>query len=110
MKNIFIITNSDVFSGRSEACLYLLEQGAPAGVYDDGGTALLTLMAEKMPHVAKTALGQYHLVDQALRKQYFYLNYLEQDVWRRMATKGGKSMRTSYARTPLEVINKVIKV
>ena len=89
--------------GRSEACLFLLEQGAPVGVYDDGGTALLTLMVAKMPDVAKIALGQYHMVDQALRKQYFYLNYLEQDVWKRMATKDGKAMRTSYARSPLEV-------
>ncbi|XP_065663254.1 uncharacterized protein LOC100208925 isoform X1 [Hydra vulgaris] len=91
-------------TGRSQASRFLLEQGAPAGIYDDGGTSLLVLLIEKMPDVAKLALGQFHLVDKALRKQYFYLNYLELDVWRKMATKGGKAMRTSFARTPLETI------
>ena len=80
-----------------------MEQGAPAGVYDDGGTSALTLMVEKMPDVAKIALGQFEMVDKALRKKYYYLNYLESDVWKRMATKCKTPIRQSFARTPLEV-------
>lgn len=73
-------------------------------MYDDGGTSALTLMVEKMPDVAKIALGQFQMVDKALRKKFYYLNYLETDVWRRMATREGKALRMSCARTPLEVI------
>ena len=92
-----------IFLGRAEACRFLLEQGAPAGIFDDGGTTTLTLMVEKMPDVAKVAISQFQLVDKALRKKYYYLNYLERDVWKRLATKHGKPMRQSFARTPLEV-------
>lgn len=92
-----------MFLGRSEACRFLLEQGAPVGVYDDSGTCALTLMIKKMPDVAKIALGQFETVDKALRKKYYYLNYLENDIWKRIATKKGNSLRQSYAKTPLEV-------
>lgn len=91
-------------TGRAEACRFLLEQGAPCGVYDDCGTSALTLMVEKMPDVAKIALGQFEMVDKALRKKYYYLNYLESDVWKRVASKHGKPLRESCSRTPLETI------
>eukprot|EP00111_Clytia_hemisphaerica_P019381 TCONS_00057216-protein len=71
-------------TGRSGACTFLLEQGAPAGVYDNGGRLALSLMVQKMPDVAKIALGQFVTVDKALRKKYYYLNYLETDTWSRL--------------------------
>ena len=36
---------------RSKAAELLLEEGAPAGVYDDSKLAALVLMIEKMPNV-----------------------------------------------------------
>lgn len=80
-----------------------MEQGAPVGVYDDGGTSALTLMVEKMPDVAKIALGQFEVVDKALRKNYFYLNYLECETWKKKSTLHGKPFKKSFAKTPLEV-------
>ena len=36
-------------------------------------------MIEKMSHVAIEAIEQFHSIDRAFRKHYFYLNYLEKD-------------------------------
>ena len=55
----------------------LLEAGAPAAVYDDEGISCLTLMVEKMPMIALDALDQFYSEDRALRKKFYYLNYLE---------------------------------
>ena len=81
----------------------MLEYGAPAGIYDDCGTSALSLMIEKMPDVAKEALGQFQMVDNALRRKYYYLNYLELETWRAVGSKKGKPLRQSFARSPLEV-------
>lgn len=94
---------SVINTGRSEACRFLLEQGAPVGVYDDGGTSALTLMVEKMPDVAKIALAQFEVVDKALRKKYFYLNYLECETWKKKSTLHRNPSKKSFAKTPLEV-------
>ncbi|XP_065055381.1 transient receptor potential cation channel subfamily A member 1-like isoform X4 [Rhopilema esculentum] len=66
-------------SARSEAARFLIEHGAPVGVYDDSGTPCLSLMIEKMPHIAIEAVEQFHNIDRAFRKHFFYLNYLEKD-------------------------------
>ena len=60
-------------------------------------------MIEKMPDVAKEALGQFQMVDNALRRKYYYLNYLELETWRAVGSKKGKPLRQSFARSPLEV-------
>ena len=64
---------------RSEAGRFLIERGAPVGVYDDSGTPCLSLMIEKMPHIAMEAVEQFHNIDRAFRKHYFYLSHLEKD-------------------------------
>ena len=66
-------------TARPEAAQFLIERGAPVGVYDDSGTPCLSLMIEKMPHVAIEAVEQFHNIDRAFRKHYFYLSYLEKD-------------------------------
>ena len=48
-----------------------------AGVLDEHGISALSLMVSKMPPVAKSALDQFHSMDRANRKQYYYLNHLE---------------------------------
>ena len=57
----------------------MLEQDAPAGVYDDSGTSCLSLMIEKMPNIAMEAIEQFHKVRMELRKHYYYLSHLETD-------------------------------
>ena len=36
-------------------------------------------MIEKMPNIALEAVEQFHSIDRAFRKHYFYLSYLEKD-------------------------------
>lgn len=69
-----------MFSGRIEAARMLLEAGAPAAVYDDEGNSCVTLMVEKMPGIAAEALEQFYTEDRALRKKFYYLNYLEKKL------------------------------
>eukprot|EP00111_Clytia_hemisphaerica_P008770 TCONS_00025648-protein len=117
-------------TARAEAARFLIEQGAPAGVYDSSGTSCLALMIEKMPHVAIEAAEQFHLLDRAFRKHYYYLSYIEPDPLfllppiptskrerreqkenqkeekRLMKEQGKKAKKRekTYAKTPLEVI------
>ena len=37
-------------------------------------------MIEKMPHIAIEAVEQFHNIDRAFRKHYFYLSHLEKDT------------------------------
>ncbi len=76
---VYFQRNFNSFLARSEAARFLIEHGAPVGVYDDSGTPCLSLMIEKMPHIAIEAVEQFHYVDRAFRKHYFYLSYLEKD-------------------------------
>jgi len=111
----------------------LIEQGAPAGVYDSSGTSCLALMIEKMPHVAIEAAEQFHLLDRAFRKHYYYLSFLEPDPnfllppiptskrerreqkenqkeEKRLMKEQGKKVKKkakTYAKTPLEVCDVV---
>eukprot|EP00794_Sanderia_malayensis_P013784 gene13784-15226_t len=66
-------------TAREEATRYLVEHGAPAGVFDESGLSAMSLMIEKMPKIAEEALEQFMDIDRAFRKEYYYLNYLEQD-------------------------------
>ena len=38
-------------AARAESARFLIEQGAPCGVYDSSGTPILSLLVEKMPQV-----------------------------------------------------------
>lgn len=62
---------------RTKAAKLLLEEGAPAGVYDSTGNSALSLLIEKAPQVAMDALGQLHSVDHISRREYFFLEHLE---------------------------------
>ena len=87
-------------------------------------------MIEKMPHIAMDAVEQFHNIDRAFRKHYFYLSFLEKDPKflppeepkskrerrelkerekekkRIMKEKGLKKQRKekTFAKTPVEVI------
>ena len=86
-------------------------------------------MIEKMPQIALEAVEQFHLLDLAFRKHYYYLSYLEPDpnfmieyipeskrerrdqserkkAEKRLLKNAGKRVikkEKSYAKTPLEV-------
>ena len=131
-RTIILNISSSFFTSRlarAEAALFLIEQGAPAGVYDSSGTSCLALMIEKMPQVAIEAAEQFHLLDRAFRKHYYYLSYLEPDPHflappiptskrerrelkenkkdeKRLMKEQGKKVKKrekTYAKTPLEV-------
>lgn len=82
------------FLDRSETALFLVEEGVRVGNCDSSGLSTLTLMIDKMPPVAYTALDQFHRTDRANRKQYFYLNLLE-------PVKPGKF--SDFTRSPMQV-------
>ena len=79
---------------RSKAAKRLIAEGAPAGVYDDLGNSALSLLIEKIPEVALSALDQFHSVDTINRKEFYFLNYLEGTKLKEQKTP---------ARTPLEI-------
>ena len=60
-------------------------------------------MVEKMPGIAIEALEQFHSMDRALRKKYYYLNYLE----KMSATDNGETSEGS-AKTALEVKYQIV--
>ena len=62
---------------RSETAKLLISLDVHAGVCDEHGISAMSLMVSKMPPVAKEALDQFHSLDRANRKQYYYLNHLE---------------------------------
>lgn len=87
-------------------------------------------MIEKMPHVAIEAVEQFHLLDRAFRKHYYYLSYLEPDPLflappipdskrerreqkerqkeeKKLMKEKGKKVKKekTYAKTPLEVFH-----
>ena len=66
-------------TAREDSALFLIEQGAPCGVYDISGTPLLSLLVENIPQIATEAVEQFHFLDLAFRKHYYYLAYLEAD-------------------------------
>lgn len=68
-----------ILTAREESTRYLLERGAPAGVFDQSGLSAVALLIEKLPKVAHEALQQFVTIDRAFRKEYYYLSYLESD-------------------------------
>ena len=82
---------------RSKAARYLVELGAPTGVYDHNGEMALSLLILKMPEVAIIALDQFRSEDMINRKEYYFINYVEGP---RIFDKDPRENR---ARSPLEV-------
>ena len=74
----------------------MVKLGTPACVSDENGFSALSLMVSKMPPVAKEALDQFHSLDRANRKQYYYLNRL-------VPTESGQKEHI-LAKTPLEEV------
>ena len=119
-----------ILLARPEAAHFLLDYGAPVGVYDDSGTSCYSLMIAKMPNIAMEAVEQFHHLDLAFRKHYFFLSYLEpdptylepeppkskreqmyekekkKDLKKTMKEEGirGPKKRRTFAKVPLEVI------
>ena len=79
--------------------------GAPAGVYDDSGTACITHMINGMPEVALVALDQFKQADKGARIVKYYLGYLGSSKWKLMQIKTLKGMRELPVEEPLEVIS-----
>ena len=68
-----------IHTAQEDSARYLIDYGAPVGVFDDTGMSAIGCMVEKMPHVALEALDQFRSTDPAFRKDFYYLNYLEYD-------------------------------
>ena len=80
--------------GSTETAQFLLDIGAPAGVYDSEGNSAIARLVEKMPHVGYRALHQFIVSNMPLKRSEMYLSYLETN------TKGKSGM---IAKSPLEV-------
>ena len=80
--------------GSTETAQFLLDIGAPAGVYDSEGNSAIAHLVEKMPHVGYRALHQFIVSNMPLKRSEMYLSYLETN------TKGKSGM---IAKSPLEV-------
>ena len=85
---------STIISGSTETAQFLLDIGAPAGIYDNEGNSCISYLLEKMPHVAYCALHQFVVTNMSLKQSDMYLKHLEND------TKGKHSM---IQKSPLEV-------
>ena len=59
---------------QEDSARYLLELGAPVGVFDDTGMSAIGLMVERMPQVAVDCLNQFQTTDMAFRRERYYLN------------------------------------
>ena len=66
-----------LFIGSTETAQFLLDIGAPAGIYDSEGNSAITYLLEKMPHVAYRALHQFVVSNRSLKQSDMYLMYLE---------------------------------
>ncbi|XP_069776980.1 transient receptor potential cation channel subfamily A member 1-like isoform X2 [Narcine bancroftii] len=67
--------------GRTEAAIFLLKIGCDAGALDAFDQSCLNVMLLNMPKVAFDALNQFYLFDHTNRVQFFYLKYLEPDIF-----------------------------
>ena len=84
--------------GSAETAQFLLDIGAPAGVYDNNGNSALTCLLEKIPSVAYRALEQFRTSKISLKQSHMYLSHLETDT----SVKNPKAEK--FAKTPLEII------
>ena len=84
--------------GSAETAQFLLDIGAPAGVYDNNGNSALNCLLEKIPSVAYRALEQFRTSKISLKQSHMYLSHLETDT----SVKNPKAEK--FAKTPLEII------
>jgi len=81
--------------GSTETAQFLLDVGAPAGIYDSEGNSAIANLLEKMPHVAYRALHQFVVTNMPLKRSEMYLSYLE---------SGSTGKANMIAKSPLEMI------
>ncbi|XP_072105122.1 uncharacterized protein [Mobula birostris] len=67
--------------GQNEAAMFLLKLGCDAGALDAFDQSSLNIMLLNMPEVAFDALNQFYLLDHSNQVQFFYLKYLEPDIF-----------------------------
>ena len=79
-----------------KAAKLLVAEGAPACVYDNLGDSALSLLIEKIPEVALTALDQFHTIDYINRREFYFLNYLEKIYVK-------EELQETPTRSPLEI-------
>ena len=66
--------------GSAETAQFLLDIGAPIGVYDSNGVSALACLIERIPNVAYRALEQYQTNNISLKQSRMYLSHLETDT------------------------------
>ena len=76
--------------GSAETAQFLLDIGAPIGVYDSNGVSALACLIERIPNVAYRALEQYQTNNISLKQSRMYLSHLETDT---TAKKGSCRLR-----------------
>ncbi len=65
-----------VYTGCEDAAQYFLDIGCPAAVFDRDGESAITMMIEKMPLIAQSALSQFMIVDKITGKKQYFLGAL----------------------------------
>lgn len=78
---------------RDKTAKELIDEGAASCLLDSSGNSALSVLIDRLPHLALDALNQLHTTDIITLKESYYLNFLEAS---RM------SLETKKARTPLE--------
>ncbi|XP_065646900.1 uncharacterized protein LOC124812268 [Hydra vulgaris] len=78
---------------RSVTAKLLIDNGADASVYDSSMMTAMVLLIQKMPSVALVALDQFHHINRATRREYFYVNCLVPPI----------KDSNCFAKSPLEV-------
>lgn len=74
-----------IWIGSTETAQFLLDIGAPAGIYDSEGNSAIGYLLEKMPHVAYRALHQFVVTNMSLKQSDMYLKHLESNAKGKLA-------------------------
>ena len=78
---------------RDKAAKILIDEGASSCLLDTFGNSALTVLIDRLPHLALEALNQLHITDVITMKELYYINFLE---------ASRLSVETKKTRTPLE--------
>lgn len=78
---------------RDKTAKVLIEEGAASCLLDSSGSSALSVLIDRLPHLALEALDQLHTSDIITMKESYFLNFLE---------ASRKKIETKKTRTPLE--------